>query len=316
MLKICIAGTYPEGTGRIFEERLPAGRFKIIEADTQEQFDEVTDADVVILRIFKMPKEAFGRFANLKMVMRWGAGYDSVDVKEAARRGITVCNTPGANAYAVAELAVGLMIDVGRNIFGYYGNVRQDNWDRNAFNKSVSLNGKVVGLLGGGNIGRQVAERVAAFGASVQYYDTYRLKTEIEERYHMKYVDFDTLLRTSNIISIHIPLTDDTYHILGEDQLEAMEQSPILINTARGGLVDDAALLAALQSGRIFGAGLDCVEDEQSQVTKELMQMVNVIVTPHIGGSSSDLGSAIIPMIIENIVKLEAGEPVSYIVKG
>ena len=269
---------------------------------------------MVILRIFKMPKEAFDRFTNLKMVMRWGAGYDSVDVNEASRRGILVCNTPGANAYAVAELAVGLMIDVGRNIFGYYGNVRQDNWERNAFNKSVSLNGKVVGLLGGGNIGRQVAKRVEAFGAAVQYYDAYRLSADMEAEFHMNYVDLDTLLRSSHIISLHVPLTDGTYHIIGREQMAVMEQNPILINTARGGLMDDEALLEALKSGQISGAGLDCVEEEQSSVTKELIQMVNVVATPHIGGSASDLGSAIIPMILDNIVKLEAGKPVSYIV--
>lgn len=314
VFRICIAGTYPEGTGEAFARALPADRFEIIEADTQEKFEEVTDADVVVLRIFKMPKEAFGRFTNLKMVMRWGAGYDSVDVEEASRRGIPVCNTPGANAYAVAELAVGLMIDVGRNIFGYYGNVRQDNWDRNAFNRSVSLNGKVIGLLGGGNIGRQVAKRVEAFGAEVQYYDAFRLKSEMEEAFRMKYVDLDTLLKTSDVISLHIPLADSTYHIVGESQLAAMKQNAILVNTARGGLVDDKALLNALKSGKISGAGLDCVEEEQSDVTKELIQMQNVVATPHIGGSASDLGSAIIPMILDNIVKLEAGEAVSYVV--
>lgn len=314
MFKVCIAGTYPAGTCQIITKELPASRFEIVEADTQEKFNAVIDADVVILRIFKMPKDIFARFTNLKMVMRWGAGVDSVDVEEASRRGIIVCNTPGANAYAVAELAVGLMIDVGRNIFGYYGNVRRDNWDRNAFGRSVSLNGKKIGLVGGGNIGRQVARRVEVFGASVQYYDAYRLAPDVEEAMHMRFVALSKLLETSDVISLHIPLTDNTYHLIGREQLAMMKQNAILINTARGGLVDDKALLEALKTGKISGAGLDCVEDEASGVTKDLIQMINVVATPHIGGSASDLGSAIIPMILDNIIKLEEGKPVSYVV--
>lgn len=150
--------------------------------------------------------------------MRWGVGYDSVDIEEAGRRGILVCNTPGANAYAVAELAVGLMIDVGRNIFAYYSNIKNEVWDRNAFVSNQSLNGKTVGLIGGGNIGRQVARRVQAFGAKVHYYDVFRLPEALEREFQMTYCDLDTLLRTSDVISLHIPLLESTRHMIGADQ--------------------------------------------------------------------------------------------------
>lgn len=314
MFKVCLAGTYPAGTLETLAALLPAGEIELVSADTEEKFDAVTDADVVVLRILKMPKESFVRFPKLKMVMRWGVGYDSVDIEEAGRRGVLVCNTPGANAYAVAELAVGLMIDVGRNIFGYYSNVRQEIWDRNRFAVNCSLNGKTVGLIGGGNIGRQVAKRVQAFGAQVQYYDAFRLSPELEGQFGLTYRDLDTLLKTSDVVSVHVPLLDSTRHILGREQLALMKPSAILINTARGGLVDDAALLDALRGGRISGAGLDCVEEETSPVTKALTQMTNVVLTPHVGGTTSDLGSAIIPMLAENISKLQAGQPVSYVV--
>lgn len=314
MFKICLAGTYPAGTYESIVAALPSDVFQVSVADTQEKFDAVTDADVVILRILKMPKESFARFTNLKMVMRWGVGYDSVDIEEAGHRGVLVCNTPGANAYAVAELAVGLMIDVGRNIFGYYNNIKHEVWDRNAFASNQSLNAKVVGLIGGGNIGRQVAKRVQAFGAKVQYYDTFRLPEAVEQDMKMDYCSLNQLVSTSDVISLHVPLLDSTRHIIGADQFACMKPSAILINTARGGLVDDAALVCALKNGQLSGAGLDCVEDEAASATKKLRELSNVIVTPHIGGTISDLGSTIIPMLLKNMIRLQAGEEVSYVV--
>lgn len=313
MIKICLAGPYPMGTGDKLRALL-GEEFQVSEAVTQEQFDAISDADAVILRILKMPAPVFERFTNLKLVMRWGAGYDSVDIEEARRRGIDVCNTPGANAYAVAELAVGLMINLGRNMYRYYKNVCQNNWNRNVFSSNQSLNGKVVGLIGGGNIGRQVALRVGVFGASVQYYDPFRLPEETEQEFKMTYTDLETLLKTSDVISLHVPLTEGTRHMIGEKELTMMKPTAILINTARGGLIDDEALLRALESQSLAGAGLDCVEAEESEVTAKLCQDPSVIITPHIGGTTNDLATAIIPMLVENLVKLSKGQPLSYVV--
>ena len=314
MMKICLAGTYPAGTYESIVEALPADTFEVVKADTQEKMHAVTDADVIFLRILKMPKESFEHFTNLKMVMRWGVGYDSVDIEEAGRRGILVCNTPGANAYAVAELAVGLMIDLGRNIFGYFNNIKNNNWDRNMFPSNQSLNGKTVGLVGGGNIGRQVAKRVQAFGSKVCYYDAFRLPEAVEQEFNLTYCELDELLRRSDVISLHVPLLDSTRHIIGAEQLAMMKPTAMIINTARGGLIDDAALVEALKKGALAGAGLDCVEEEEGEATKALIEMPNVIITPHIGGTTSDLGSAIIPMLLENIVLLQAEKPVKYVV--
>ena len=316
MIKICLAGTYPAGTYESIVEALPADAFEVVKAETQEKMEAVTDADVIFMRILKLPKAAFEHFTNLKMVMRWGVGYDSVDIEEAGRRGILVCNTPGANAYAVAELAVGLMIDLGRNIFGYFNNIKNNNWDRNMFPSNQSLNGKTVGLVGGGNIGRQVAKRVQAFGSQVCYYDAFRLPEAVEQEFNMTYCELDELLKRSDIVSLHVPLLDSTRHIIGAEQLAMMKPTALLINTARGGLVDDAALVEALKKGALAGAGLDCVEEEESEITKALTEMPNVIITPHIGGTTSDLGSAIIPMLLDNALLLQAGKPVKYIVNG
>ena len=314
MFKVCLAGTYPAGTYESIVEALPADTFEVVKADTQEKMHAVTDADMIILRVLKMPKESFEYFTNLKMVMRWGVGYDSVDIEEAGRRGIMVCNTPGANAYAVAELAVGLMIDLGRNIFGYYSNIKNNNWDRNVFPSNQSLNGKTVGLVGGGNIGRQVAKRVQAFGSKVCYYDAFRLPEAVEQEYNLTYCELDEVLKRSDVVSLHVPLLDSTRHIISAEKLALMKPTAKIINTARGGLIDDAALVEALKKGALAGAGLDCVEAEEGEVTEALLEMPNVIITPHIGGTTNDLGSAIIPMLLENIVLLQAEKPVKYVV--
>ena len=316
MLKVCLAGTYPAGTLEKFRSALDPDLFFVTSADTQEAFDAVTDPDVVVLRILKMPAPAFERFTNLKMVMRWGVGFDSVDIEEAGRRGVTVCNTPGANAYAVAELAVALMINVGRHVFGYYDNIHEGNWDREFFKPNPSLNGKTVGIIGGGNIGRMVAKRVQAFGAKTVYYDMFRLPEETEKEYGLQFTEPDELLKKSDIVSLHIPLTDQTRHFIDVDRIALMKKNGILINTARGGLIDEESLLEALNKGQLLGAGLDCVEQEDSEVTAKLKSLSNVIITPHIGGSASDLGTAIIPMILENLKLLQSGAGVKYIVNS
>lgn len=316
MLKVWIVGTYPAGTLDTFRKLLPEEKFQVRAAETQEVFDAVTDADAIILRVLKMPlAQEFERMPNLKMVMRWGAGFDNVNIEEAGRRGVRVCNMPGANSYAVAELAVALMIDVRRHAFGYYDNIRQGNWDRNAYS-NVTLNQKTLGLYGGGNISRLVGQRARAFGADVQYYDISRLDQKTERQFGLTFVSLDQLLETSDIISVHLPLLESTRHIIGAEQLKKMKHGVTIMNTARGGLIDDAALEAALASGQVGSAGLDCVENEDSETTRRLCTYPNVVLTPHIGGTCNDLGSAMIPMAVENLEALASGKPLAHIVNS
>lgn len=313
-MKVCLAGTYPAGTMEQFKAALPETEFDIFEASTQEEFDTVTDADAVVLRVLKMPAPTIERFSNLRMIMRWGVGFDSVDIQKAGEKGIPVCNTPGANAYAVAELAVALMINTGRHLFGYFENIKKNMWDREFFKKNLTLNMKTVGIIGGGNIGRQVAKRVQAFGAKTVYYDAFRLSEEMEKAFEMQYMELDELLSSSDIVTLHVPLTDETRHLINADRLSMMKKDAIVINTARGGLVNDASLLEALKADRIFGAGLDCLEQEKSEVSSELMTLKNVVITPHIGGTSSDLGTSIIPMIIDNLKLLASDNEIKFVV--
>ncbi len=302
-MKIVLAGPYPAGTAENFRNLLP--EHEISEILTQDEYDMMTDANCIIVRILKTPEKIIANNPGLKAIIRWGAGYDSVDIQTAGCHGVLVANTPGTNAYAVAELAVGMMIVLNRKLPGYSQNVRQGNWDRGAYaSTSLSLNHKTVGLIGGGNIGRKVAALVKGFGADVIYYDAYRLSEEQEQQAGMTYVPFEQLLEDSDIISLHVPLSDSTYHIIGASELRKMKSTACLINTARGGLIDDEALLQELESSMLAGAGLDCVENETSIITERLLNTPNVMVTPHIGGSTADLAEAMIPEIAGKIKDL------------
>ena len=310
-MKIALAGPYPAGTLKQFQALLPDQEFFPVE--TQEAYEALTDVDCIIVRVLKTPEPVLDNKPNLKAVIRWGAGYDSVDIQAAGRRGIPVLNTPGVNAYAVAELSLGMMITLNRKVLGYWNNVQQGNWDRGAF-ASLSLNHKTVGIVGGGNIGRRVAALVQALGAQVIYYDAFRLAPEREQELHMTYVSLDELVERADLVSLHVPLLDSTRHIIGAEQLSRMKPTACLVNTARGGLVDDSALLQALQRGQLAGAGLDCVEDEASQVTKGLTDTPNVLITPHIGGSTADLADAMIPTIGQIIQTLAEGGELNNVV--
>ena len=314
-MKVVLAGKYPARTFETLRELLPESQFELEAVDTPEAYDATTDAEIMILRIFKAPAEVIERNKNLKMILRWGAGYDSVDIQAAGERGILVTNTPGANAGAVAELAVMLMLAVGRKLLCHHESLRQGEWSKNTFlNSSYSLNNKIVGIIGAGNIGRQVAKRVQAFGAKTQYYDEFKLTPAMETEFSLPYVTFEELIKTSDIITLHIPLTDQTKHIIGAKELERMKPGAIVINTARGGLVDDCALAAAVRDGRLRGAGLDGVEREPLSPDDELLQDPNIIVTPHVGGGTADIGDVILPMLAQDIRDFADGNDVKHVV--
>lgn len=314
-LNVALVGDYPAQTFETLSGMLPVNKFNIIIVDTQEKYDVLTDANIIILRVLKAPEEVMMRNPNLKMIMRWGAGFDSVDIEAAGKRGIIVTNTPGANAYAVSELAVLLMLAVGRKLLCHTDCLRKGKWSKNMFlNQTTSLNNKLIGIIGAGSIGRQVAQKVQVFGARVQYFDALRLNDEIENEFNMEYVAIEEIIATSDIITLHVPLMDSNRHMIGEKQFASMKQGAIVINVARGGLIDDNALLAAIQSGHLAGAGIDCVEHEPLTVDNPMLYNPNIIVTPHVGGGTSDIQSVIIPMLVQDITDFAENKVVSHIV--
>ena len=311
---VALTGVYPEGTLERFRELLPADT-ELLRIDTPEKYAALDRADVVILRIFRAEKADIRRIRGLKMISRWGAGYDSVDLEAASELGVLVTNTPGANAYAVAEHTVLLMLAVCRHLIEHHTFASRGEWSNKTFlDTTRTLNNALVGLIGGGNIGRQVAARVQAFGARVQYYDPFSLDEETEKRLGMRSVSLDELLRTSDFVSLHAPLTEENYHMLGEEAIGKMKPGAIVINAARGGLVDEAALIRAVEEGRLGGAGIDCIEHTPLTAEDPLLGRGNIVVTPHVGGAARDIASAMIPMLAETILELYRGEDVKFTV--
>lgn len=315
-MKIVLAGEYPKGTFEkilvFFKDRLDV---EFREVNKIEDYNKMTDAEIIILRIFKANKEIINNNKNLKMIMRWGAGFDSVDIEEAGKNGVIVTNTPGVNAGAVAELTILLILALNRNLINHSDSLRNGIWSKNDFlNTSWTLDNKVVGLIGSGNIGKNVAKLLNIFGAKVKYYDPRKMDELEEKKYNMTYVDFETLIKESDVISLHIPLLESTKNIIGKKEIQKMKDGILIINTSRGGLIDEEALLNGIKTGKVRGAGLDGVVNEPLSKEDELLNTHNIIVTPHVGGGTIDLSDKIISILVEDIFDFLANKEVKNIV--
>jgi len=275
----------------------------------EEVLRGVKGSDAILVRIGRVDRSVMDVCPNLKIISVHGVGVDRVDVEEATRRGILVTYTPGANAQSVAELAVGLMISLSRNLHLIYDKMLEGRWnDALKYGVGHEVGGKVVGLLGIGNIGSRVAKILNAMGAKVIAYDPY-VSAERARELGVELVDLDTLISESDIISIHAPLTKETYHLINEDRLRRMKRSAIIVNTARGGLIDTDALVKALRDGWIAGAALDVTDPEPLPPDHPLYKLPNVIITPHIGGSTYESIMRVAMMAAEEIVRRYRGLP-------
>ena len=245
---------------------------------------------------------------TLKVISRYGVGYEHVDILAAQKAGIAVTNTPGANAKAVAELAVTHMLTLGRQIIPMDSNTRAGQWIRPMGN---GLDGRQLGLIGFGAIGKQVARMVKGFGMSVIIYDPYT-DAETAEKEGVKTAgDLDELYRNSDIISLHVPETDETRHMINRESIHKMKEGVCIINAARGGLIDMDALEEALLSGRVAGAGLDVFEKEPPEHRK-LFELPNVVLTPHLGGNTVQAAQYMGRMAIDNLKDILEGKECRY----
>lgn len=305
MKKIVIAGPYNDDIKNYLEERL-SGKYIITYVTKQEEFSKVKDAEFVVLRTLYMDAEIINSMPKLKMIQRWGAGYDTVDIEAAGKNNIIVCNAPGENAPAVSEMAILLMLAVYRNIIPIHQGIRAGKWLKQDFlGRSYMICGKKVGLIGLGNIGKMVSEKVQAFGATVQYYDAFRLSSEMERDLNLTYCPMEELLKTSDIISLHVPLLDSTYHIINKDTIALMKKTAIIINTSRGGIINDQDLCEALAENRLLGAGLDCFEVEPVPVDYPLVNLPNVVLSCHAGGNTADVSVRLAQRVISNLQAFE-----------
>ncbi|KAH6675279.1 D-isomer specific 2-hydroxyacid dehydrogenase [Plectosphaerella plurivora] len=237
--------------------------------------------------------------ASLKYICHNGAGYDNIDVAACTARGIQVSNTPRAVDGATADTAIFLMLGALRLANISLTALRQGQWGTAALPMAHDPAGKVLGILGMGSIGRAVASRARAFGMKIQYHNRSRLSEDLEAG--ATYVDFDTLLATSDVFSLNLSLDRSTKHIIGRPELAKMKHGVTIVNTARGGLMDEAALVEALQDGdRIWSAGLDVFEDEP-RVHPGLLANPRVFLLPHIGTMTMETREAMEQLVLDNI---------------
>lgn len=239
---------------------------------------------------------------NLIVIGRAGVGVDNIDVEAAKQKGIEVITVPEATTESVAELAVGLMLAVARKIAYSDREIRRGLWPKKHA-MGIELHGKTLGVIGAGRIGSAVA-RIAklGLGMNIVYYDRIR-NPRIEEELEARYVELDKLVEISDVISIHVPLTPETTHMINETLLRKMKRTAILINTARGAVVDTNALVKALQEGWIAGAGLDVFEEEPLPKDHPLTKLDNVVLTSHIGASTYEAQERAGIQIAERIVE-------------
>ncbi len=308
MKNILVAGSYSRDVKEKITNLLE-DHFHLCFVTKQEELLHHPETDYVILRILRMNKAEMDAMPSLKFIQRWGAGVDTVDLEAAGKRGIPVANIAGGNAPAVAEQTVNLMLATLRNTAFIDKNVREGHWIKSSIEaRSYMLHGKTVGLLGAGNIGRRVAAIVQAFGASVQYYDAFRIDEEKEKELNLRYVSLEELLKTSDIISIHVPRTEKTYHMIGKQQMELMKPTAVIVNTARGGIIDEEALYNHLKDGKLLAAGVDCFENEPVSEDSPLLSLDNVTLSCHVGGNTTDIGLVMADLVKENMEMFDVGK--------
>jgi D-3-phosphoglycerate dehydrogenase / 2-oxoglutarate reductase len=255
--------------------------------------------DALIVRsATKVTDDVIAAGTNLKIIGRAGTGVDNIDLVTATRRGILVMNTPGGNTISAAELTVSMLLALARNIPQAYASLRKGEWDRKRFTGS-EVHDKTLGIIGIGRVGREVASRCQGLGMRIIGYDPV-VGLETANRLGVELVSLDEVFRRSDYLSLHTPLTPDTHHMLNARTLALCKKGVRVVNCARGGIVDETALLEALQSGQVGGAALDVFEHEPPDATG-LLQHDRVIVTPHLGASTEEAQEKVALAIAQQI---------------
>ncbi len=266
----------------------------------------VGDVDAIIVRSKpKVTRKVIEAAPKLKVIGRAGVGLDNIDLEAAKAGGIKVVNSPGASSRSVAELVLALTFNVARKVAFADRKMREGVWAKKQCT-GIELEGKTLGIVGFGRIGYQIAKIVRAIGMDLLLYDPYPNEERAKEVGGM-FVDLETLLKESDVVTLHVPLIDTTYHLINEERLRLMKPTAILINAARGAVVDNKALVKALQGGWIAGAGLDVYEEEPLPKDHPLTKLDNVVLTPHIGASTVEAQMRAGVQVAEQIVEILKG---------
>ena len=264
---------------------------------------EIREAEIVVIRsATQLTKEIIEKGENLKIIARCGVGVDNIDIGYAKSKNIKVTNSPSANLISVVELTIALILNAARKINLSDNHLKEGKWNRKEF-IGIELSGKQLGIIGFGKAGRLVSDRMKSFGMSVAFYDPYVKDWEGPE----KNLELDELLSSSDVISIHVIKTEETESLISKEKLNLLKKNAILVNTSRGGVVDENYLVEMLRSKQIFGAGLDVYSEEPPKNIDNFVD-TNLITTPHIGASTSEAQLKAGLDTVENIKKILAGD--------
>ena len=270
--------------------------------------EECRDVEGVLVNSTRVNEEVLRAATRLRAISNCGVGYDNIDVNACNKRRIPITNTAGALEETTADLAFALLLATARRVIEADRYVREGRWDRWQWGllHGLDIHHKTLGLLGFGGIGQPMARRARGFQMRILYHSRRRAPESVEHELHAEHVDFETLLRDSDFISLHVPLTPETRHIIDSKAFGLMKQTAILINTARGPVVDEKALAEALAAGQIAGAGLDVFEEEP-RVNPALLNMHNVVLAPHIGSATGETRLRMATLAVKNLIDMLAG---------
>ena len=300
-------------THRLHEDGMDvlAGKVAVAITNTgkpEEMLPELVDADGLIIRIGSIDRATMLAAKNLRAIGRPGVGVDDVDVAAATELGIPVVIAPGANTRSVAEHALALIFAAAKDILNSDTKTRSGQFSvRNSY-KAFELLGKTLGLVGYGNIGRELAKLCSAIGMKVIVYDPYVDPASIEQQGYQYQKEMDQVLQRAEVISLHVPLTEKTRNLIGARELKLMKPDAVLINCARGGVVDEIALAEALKAGSIHSAGLDVFASEPVKADNPWVELDNVIITPHMAGLTKEAASGVATMAAEGVLAVINGE--------
>ena len=265
--------------------------------------EQIPDADLVFIRsATSIDKEVIDAAVNLKIIARCGVGLDNVDINEATKRGIHVTNSPEANIISVAELTVGLIIASARNLIKGNNSLKQKKWDRSALT-GIELYEKTLGFVGFGRVARLVASRMQSFGMKIVFFDPYIDESTQNETK----LELDELLQQSDVVSLHVVKNKETINLISKEKLSLMKQDSIIINTSRGGVVDESEVLRLVDNGKLFSAALDVYEQEPPEYTKQLTES-DSITLPHLGASTREAQLKAGSDTVRNVVSILNGD--------
>jgi D-3-phosphoglycerate dehydrogenase len=309
MVKILISDTLADGWQDVVSQAAD------VQADTRTDLTPenltriIGQYDALIVRSRTVvSRQLLEAAQRLRVVGRAGTGIDNIDLDAATERGIVVLNAPGGNTVSTAEHAVAMLLSLSRNIPQANAALKAGTWDRGQYT-GVELQGKVLGVIGVGRVGQQVAQRARAFGMTVLGHDPF-LSDERAAQLHIRLASLDEILAESDYITLHTPLTDTTRHFISEDALRRCKDGVRIVNCARGGLVDESALVQAIESGKVAGAALDVFEQEPLPPEHPLLSRSEVICTPHLGASTREAQEKVAHQIVGQVLEALDGKPV------